>query len=775
MKYKKYIKFIMFLIFSSILFLTCSEENISEPELSDNIPPTLVSIQGNISAINTEMEITIVVYDSTGIDSVFGKYSIGQIENQILLMNRIENLNLNNFITFSGTIPAQSNEITGSLYFTMKDSANPSNIGNSEIYEIEWMDGDIEAPVITSIYGTSSAIETAMEINIAVYDSSGIDSLFGIYSIEENIDNFLIMNRDTNTINNDTVIFSGTIPAQSNEVNGSLYFTIKDSSTNNNTGNSEVYPIEWVDGNFIEGFAYLESSNIHDNIEIHFNRIAPATPPYIKIVNSGSNGYYSTYLKPGFYNISFSKETFHEEVLYDVALFSSTLLADITLELLISLYIVPTDFPTIQSAIDLSQDGDTILVEPGTYYENITIDNKSILLTSRFFYNQDSTYFSNTIIDGRFNDSISVVNFVNCLNPDFISTLNGFTITNGTSDEGGGINCRNNYNVNLKNLIVEENISTNRGGGICCIENSNITLLNTKIFSNVGYKGGGIFSLNSDLDLSDVIISNNSSSSDNFGGGAIFFGDNSGWSNGFTLNLDKVKLSENISNGLGGAIYLYGEVDLFCQNIEILDNSSESKGGAIFIADNYSIISLKNIILHNNSTFSSDGGGIFSRSNNLVIKNSTITNNSAFGSGGGVYCEDSYPTISNSIISNNLGNYGIYSDSNTDCYVTNSTFWNNENGNYFNSGNYFGVNVLTTLYEDSCDMFYNTQIDPQFVGFMNYRLQSNSHCIDVGDNSIVNWNNDLDGNMRIIDGNNDNILTVDIGAYEFNPENKNKP
>ena len=43
---------------------------------------------------------------------------------------------------------------------------------------------------------------------------------------------------------------------------------------------------------------------------------------------------------------------------------------------------VPADQPTIQAAINAATNGDTVLVSPGTYYENINFNGKAITVVS---------------------------------------------------------------------------------------------------------------------------------------------------------------------------------------------------------------------------------------------------------------------------------------------------------------------------------------------------------------------------------------------------------
>jgi len=84
-------------------------------------------------------------------------------------------------------------------------------------------------------------------------------------------------------------------------------------------------------------------------------------------------------------------------------------------------------FSTIQGAINCAYENDTILVAPGTYVENINYNGKNIVVSSLFLTTQDTSYISQTIIDG--NQNGSVVTFEN--GEDSTAFLTGFTIKNG--------------------------------------------------------------------------------------------------------------------------------------------------------------------------------------------------------------------------------------------------------------------------------------------------------------------------------------------------------
>src|SRR5262245_803057 len=88
---------------------------------------------------------------------------------------------------------------------------------------------------------------------------------------------------------------------------------------------------------------------------------------------------------------------------------------------------VPGDIGTIQGAIAAAAPGDTVLVAPGTYLENLTFLGKAITVVSE-------SGPAVTIIDGNFAGPVVGFNEHETRG----AVLRGFTLQHGASSFGGG-------------------------------------------------------------------------------------------------------------------------------------------------------------------------------------------------------------------------------------------------------------------------------------------------------------------------------------------------
>jgi len=172
---------------------------------------------------------------------------------------------------------------------------------------------------------------------------------------------------------------------------------------------------------------------------------------------------------------------------------------------------------TIQKAIHLAQESDTVLVLPGTYKETVRFKGKNIVVTSNFILSQDSTVIPKTVIDGNKNGGVVLFEEGESAS----AVLNGFTVTNGSE---GGIICRNKARPTLMNLIVSGNSAEYNGGGIDLSSASSPIIKNVKITDNrTQASGGGIHLIGGASPyLERVVISGNRAMQE---GGGVLVGD----------------------------------------------------------------------------------------------------------------------------------------------------------------------------------------------------------------------------------------------------------
>lgn len=114
-----------------------------------------------------------------------------------------------------------------------------------------------------------------------------------------------------------------------------------------------------------------------------------------------------------------------------------------------SLITVPSDYPTIQSAIDASSPGDTIKVLPGTYTEQLTISKSLTLVGSGA---RSTIIKAPTMLD----TDILGRTYIAQINGGATVNMKGFTVDGGTScDVFFGVTVFDSATLNLDTSVIK--------------------------------------------------------------------------------------------------------------------------------------------------------------------------------------------------------------------------------------------------------------------------------------------------------------------------------
>ncbi len=206
-----------------------------------------------------------------------------------------------------------------------------------------------------------------------------------------------------------------------------------------------------------------------------------------------------------------------------------------------------------------------------------------------------------------------------------------------------------------------------------------------------------------------------------------------------------------------------GAANFILRNSEIKNNRRD----AVVLTNTVNGI-MENCMVIGKGSGNNSGIYCYGCSPQTYISNCIVTGFAGEAYAGAIHICSGSPVIFNCIIADNPGT-GVWFTGGINAKLLYNTFWNN--GTLFagDSPDWLGVNVTTNANGDSCDPFFNIQMNPLFVdtSIMDFRLQPGSPCLDAGaefvvfsDDTIFAPTTDYDGNPRPVGP------RWDMGVYE---------
>ena len=375
---------------------------------------------------------------------------------------------------------------------------------------------------------------------------------------------------------------------------------------------------------------------------------------------------------------------------------------------------VPSDFPTIQAALDATTGGETICVEAGTYTERLQLPGLPLTL-------EGSEGPEHTTISGGGAGPVVTIHRGESQS----TTIRGFTIADGDATLGAGLYIRG-AGPALADLIIE--------GHTCNTDECMGTAL---------YASG-----DTGLTLTDVLVQDNTQSGRTIWTAGVYLHDSN-------ASLERVRILHNDGVATyaiyGGGLTVAGDSNVDLQNVELLANTidglSIALGAGLYVYDGALVTASGLVVAGNVGTSASGvlGAGISNNNDttlildhSTIVRNDNISGSTAQGSGL-LTMQSAVLDMSHSIVASNtfsgaaISGYlgGVAVEPGCDAVLEYNDVW-------FNGyADYAGIS-------DPTGFDGNLAVDPQFVSFTgvdplvwDLRPASGSPVVDAGDPSCA--------------------------------------